>query len=89
MALAGHSSPYASNHEPDEEVPTPAGEAAFDDSESGEEWEEIDVGADNSAAALAAATAAAGNKELSITIATAGKGKGKKYVRSASSRARR
>ena len=85
MASTGQSSPYFSADEySDGGAGTPAA-AAVDtpvegayDSDSGEDWDEVDVHADNSAAALAAATAAAGNKELSITIATSKKVKGKK-----------
>lgn len=84
MASTGQSSPYMSAHEYSD-VPDSRSVTAVDtpiegahDSDSEDAWDEVDVHADNSAAALAAATAAAGNKELSITIATNSKGKGKK-----------
>lgn len=69
---------YHSSHAVDSPAPDAGVGDGYDSADSSDAWDEVDVHADNSAAALAAATAAAGNKELSITIATNNKVKGKK-----------
>lgn len=78
MSATGVSSPYYSQNESLDgmgEDPAPHQPAYEADSDDEEAWDEVDVTADNSAAALAASTAT--GKEFSIVVSKADKNKKK------------
>lgn len=77
MSATGFSSPNYSYDEVEAHLPhaQPADEVPFDSEDEEDAWDEVDVTADNSAAALAAAQTA--RKDISVVISKGNKDKKK------------